>query len=75
MVYYLAQGFRNLDRNKVFHGDIKLDNILIDAKGIAKIIAFKNIKFIARSPFESIFITDPAGGTPVFMAPEIFLIS
>ena len=61
-------GLHYCHTNKVLHRDIKLDNILLDAKGQVKLGDFGVSKIVS----EDEIITDQCG-TPAYIAPEILL--
>lgn len=69
MLLYVARGMRFLHSKNVIHRDLKCDNVLIDASGIAKISDFGlcTIKDHERGRMTM------AVGTALFMAPEVFL--
>lgn len=55
------KGLKDLSQQGFCHGDLSLDNILIDEKACIKLIDFGRANYEQR-----------AQGTPPFMAPEIF---
>ncbi|HCE44673.1 MAG TPA: hypothetical protein DET40_14115 [Lentisphaeria bacterium] len=71
IAYDIASAISELHRNKICHRDIKLKNILYDTRsGEAKLSDFG----IAKRP-ESLATTQDGFivGTPIYLAPEIFL--
>ena len=65
----ILHGLHHCHINKVLHRDIKLDNILLDAKGNVKLGDFGVSKIVAD---DEIIIMDQCG-TPAYIAPEILL--
>ena len=71
MAFDLASAISELHRNRIYHRDIKLKNILYDIKtGKIKLSDFG----IAKLP-ESLHTTQDGFivGTPIYLAPEIFM--
>lgn len=62
----IISGLLYLHKNNVLHRDIKLDNILTDSKGNAKICDFGISRLV--KPEEVIY---EYLGTPAYLAPEI----
>ncbi len=70
LVKQVLSGLRALHSIKVVHRDLKLDNVLLDANGKARIIDFGFAKRCDdASPTR--FASSPVG-TPGFVAPEVF---
>ena len=63
----VAEGLKAASRVGLIHGDVKPGNILIDRRGVAKLVDFG----IARSTTHGSKIT--AYGTPHYVAPEVAL--
>ena len=64
----VAKGLEYCHRNKVFHRDIKLENLLLDDEGTVKICDFGVSQLLNDT---SDLIKDQCG-TPAYMAPEVF---
>lgn len=63
----LLASFRHLHNVEVFHGDIKLENIVCSRKKEIKVIDF-GLSQIVQNPNETVRVN---GGTPMYLAPEI----
>jgi len=62
-----VKAVRFIHSKRVVHGDIKLSNIMVDAKGEIQLIDFGFSAFVGdNSPTLTHY-----HGTPVYMAPEI----
>ena len=58
----IAVGLEAIHKARFFHGDLKLDNVIIDAEGKPRIIDFGMAAQVGQ---------DPIGGTPEYMASEL----
>ena len=67
----IIEGIKHIHENNIVHRDIKLENILIDVNNNVKICDF-GIGKILSSNKELLY---DQCGTPMYMAPEIFLSS
>mmetsp|Transcript_34005 Transcript_34005/g.56297 ORF Transcript_34005/g.56297 Transcript_34005/m.56297 type:complete len:632 (+) Transcript_34005:19-1914(+) len=73
LVRHIGFGLRSLHTMGVVHRDLKLDNIMLDAQGVAKICDFGLAKRCRLSPSKTPprrFASSPCG-TPGFVAPEV----
>ncbi|KAH0787036.1 hypothetical protein GPJ56_009034 [Histomonas meleagridis] len=66
IIYGIAKAMSLLHHNQIIHKDLKPDNILLDEK------LYPYISDFGMSSFFDSEIKSPNGGTPVFMAPEIY---
>ncbi|KAK8896745.1 hypothetical protein M9Y10_014662 [Tritrichomonas musculus] len=75
LIFGIASGMMYLHAHNIIHRDLKLDNILLDDKLFAIICDFGHAKRIdSNGNFISIIeSTKYAKGTPVYMAPEVFI--
>ncbi|EFJ49188.1 hypothetical protein VOLCADRAFT_43050, partial [Volvox carteri f. nagariensis] len=62
----VVKGLEYLHFNRIVHGDLKPDNLLMSSSGKVKISDFGSARFCEKS--DMIFAT---AGTPSFMAPEM----
>ncbi|KAG2438161.1 hypothetical protein HXX76_005769 [Chlamydomonas incerta] len=62
----VVKGLEYLHFNRIVHGDLKPDNLLMSSSGKVKISDFGSARFCEKS--DMIFAT---AGTPTFMAPEM----
>ncbi|KAG2491374.1 hypothetical protein HYH03_010371 [Edaphochlamys debaryana] len=62
----VVKGLEYLHFNRIVHGDLKPDNLLMSSSGKVKISDFGSARFCEKS--DMIFAT---AGTPMFMAPEM----
>lgn len=62
----VVKGLEYLHFNRIVHGDLKPDNLLMSSSGNVKISDFGSARFCEKS--DTIFAT---AGTPIFMAPEM----
>ncbi|KRX07016.1 Protein kinase-like domain [Pseudocohnilembus persalinus] len=65
----IVEGMKVLDKNKIIHRDLKLENILVH-KGVAKITDFG---FAKRMLANQLLVHSVKCGSPATMAPEIYL--
>ncbi|KAF8192271.1 kinase-like domain-containing protein [Mycena galopus ATCC 62051] len=65
----VASGLQFLHENQIIHGDLKVQNVLVDKKGNPCICDFGISKIVDRRGF-----TTSSVGTPQYMAPELFLV-
>ncbi|KAJ7808380.1 kinase-like domain-containing protein [Mycena olivaceomarginata] len=65
----VASGLQFLHQNQIIHGDLKVQNVLVDKKGNPCICDFGISKIVDRRGF-----TTSSVGTPQYMAPELFLV-
>ncbi|KAJ6614341.1 kinase-like domain-containing protein, partial [Mycena sp. CBHHK59/15] len=65
----VASGLQFLHDNYVVHGDLKVQNVLVDKQGVACIGDFGISKIIGSRGF-----TTSSVGTVPYMAPELFLV-
>ncbi|KAK6978024.1 glycoside hydrolase family 76 protein [Favolaschia claudopus] len=69
IVHGIACGLQFLHVNEVVHGDLKLQNVLVDKRGTPCICDFGISKIINHHGF-----TTASVGTAPYMAPELFLV-
>eukprot|EP00798_Chlamydomonas_sp_ICE-L_P006773 gene6773-12766_t len=69
VAYDIAQGLAYLHPH-VIHRDLKPQNVLLDKRGRAKLADFGISRF--KDPFKSFVSVTQQGGTPNYMAPEVF---
>jgi len=67
--YALVCGLDYLHNKKIFHGDIKLNNILLDEKGDLKLSDIGSAKYVPEEDYYSILTG--ANGTQDYKAPEV----
>ncbi|KAK7026285.1 TKL/TKL-ccin protein kinase [Favolaschia claudopus] len=65
----VTSGLQYLHNNEIIHGDLKLQNVLVDKRGIPCICDFGISKIVNRAGF-----TTASVGTVPYMAPELFLV-
>jgi len=63
----ICEGLQAAHRQRICHRDLKPDNILLDADGVPKIADFGLARFVDTASPARTF-----GGTPNYMAPEIW---
>ncbi|KAJ6572721.1 kinase-like domain-containing protein [Mycena vulgaris] len=68
IVLGVASGLEYLHANDVVHGDLKVQNVLMDGAGIPYICDFGISKIINRHGFTTVSV-----GTLPYMAPELFI--
>ncbi|GLC66073.1 hypothetical protein PLESTF_000378700 [Pleodorina starrii] len=66
----VAEGLAHIHRFGVLHRDLKPGNVLLDSGGRAKIADFGISRL--RDPYKSCVNVTQQGGTPNYMAPELF---
>ena len=64
----IVNGFIEIGENKFLHRDLKLANILVSEKGVAKIADFGFSKLLGNDNMASTML-----GSPLNMAPEYFI--
>ncbi|KAI9029516.1 kinase-like domain-containing protein [Hyaloraphidium curvatum] len=71
LLFQVALGMNHLHSRPtpILHLDLKGGNILVDANGVAKVSDFGMSKIRTTAALQS---TDRGGGTPNYMAPEMF---
>ncbi|KAJ6600954.1 kinase-like domain-containing protein [Mycena vulgaris] len=69
LVHGVASGLQFLHDNDIIHGDLKVQNILVDKRGTPCICDFGISKIINRRGF-----TTSSTGTAPYMAPELFFV-
>ncbi|KAF7336052.1 Glycoside hydrolase family 76 protein [Mycena sanguinolenta] len=69
LVRGVASGLQYLHENDVVHGDLKVQNVLVDKQGTPCICDFGISKIINRRGF-----TTSTNGTAPYMAPELFFV-
>ncbi|MFA7554302.1 MAG: bifunctional protein-serine/threonine kinase/phosphatase [Spongiibacteraceae bacterium] len=70
LVDQIAKGLRAFHRKETLHQDIKPDNILIDKRGVVKIIDFGACFVAGLAEIENPIVKDIALGTAGYSAPE-----
>ena len=71
LAYEVAQGLAALHSQEMLHRDLKSMNVLLDAKGHARITDFGFSKL--RGQITSVAASKHSGGTPAYKAPELVL--
>ncbi|KAJ7193916.1 kinase-like domain-containing protein [Mycena pura] len=71
LAYGVASGLQFLHENQIIHGDLKVQNVLVDKKGNPCICDFGISKIV--DPGRRGSMTSSVG-TPQYMAPELFLV-
>ncbi|KAJ6514758.1 kinase-like domain-containing protein [Mycena vulgaris] len=69
LVHGVALGLQFLHANNIVHGDLKVQNVLVDKRGSPCICDFGISKIINRQGF-----TTSSVGTAPYMAPELFFV-
>ncbi|KAJ7863309.1 kinase-like domain-containing protein [Mycena olivaceomarginata] len=69
LVLDVASGLQFLHDNNVVHGDLKVQNVLVDNHGVPRICDFGFSKIVSRRGFTTSNI-----GTAPYMAPELFFV-
>ncbi|KAF7336056.1 Glycoside hydrolase family 76 protein [Mycena sanguinolenta] len=69
LVHGVASGLQYLHENDIVHGDLKVQNVLVDKRGAPCICDFGISKIINRRGF-----TTFTNGTAPYMAPELFFV-
>ncbi|KAJ6462166.1 kinase-like domain-containing protein [Mycena sanguinolenta] len=69
LVLGVASGLQYLHENDVVHGDLKVQNVLVDKHGVPRICDFGISKVVSRRGF-----TTSNVGTAPYMAPELFCV-
>ncbi|KAF7336050.1 Glycoside hydrolase family 76 protein [Mycena sanguinolenta] len=69
LVHGVASGLQYLHENDIVHGDLKVQNVLVDKRGAPCICDFGISKIINRHGF-----TTFTNGTAPYMAPELFFV-
>ncbi|KAI9029116.1 kinase-like domain-containing protein, partial [Hyaloraphidium curvatum] len=72
LLFQVALGMHHLHSRPtpILHVDLKGDNILVDENGVAKVSDFGMSRIRATASLQS---TKGQGGTPMYMAPELFV--
>lgn len=70
LFYQICLGVEYLHKYKVVHADIKPQNILLKSNGQIMIADFGLAYMVTHS---TMTVEGRCGGTPIFMAPELFL--
>jgi serine/threonine protein kinase len=65
-----VRGLMFLHQQRIVHGDLKLENMLVDDSGSVGLTDFGSSIFLTQN---SDIITQRNGGTPAFQAPEVLL--
>ncbi|KAJ7157583.1 kinase-like domain-containing protein [Mycena crocata] len=69
LVHGVTSGLQYLHSHDIVHGDLKIQNVLVDKREVPCICDFGISKIISRRGF-----TTQSVGTPPYMAPELFFI-
>ncbi|KAJ7726953.1 TKL/TKL-ccin protein kinase [Mycena metata] len=69
LVYGVTSGLHYLHDEDVVHGDLKVQNVLVDPSGVPCICDFGFSKIITRAGFTTFSI-----GTVPYLAPELFVV-
>ncbi|KAJ7488974.1 kinase-like domain-containing protein [Mycena latifolia] len=69
LVCGVASGLKYLHDNDIVHGDLKVQNVLVDKRGVPCICDFGISKILNRRGFTTLSV-----GTVPYMAPELFLV-
>ncbi|KAJ7202564.1 kinase-like domain-containing protein [Mycena pura] len=65
----VGSGLQFLHDNDIVHGDLKMQNVLVDKRGVPCICDFGISKILDRRGFST-----PSVGTVPYMAPELFIV-
>ncbi|KAJ6523719.1 kinase-like domain-containing protein [Mycena capillaripes] len=65
----VASGLKFLHDNDIVHGDLKVQNVLVDKRGVPCICDFGISKILNRRGYTTLSV-----GTVPYMAPELFLV-
>ncbi|KAJ7366089.1 kinase-like domain-containing protein [Mycena albidolilacea] len=68
-VYGVASGLKFLHDNDIVHGDLKVQNVLVDKRGVPCICDFGISKILNHRGYTTLSV-----GTVPYMAPELFLV-
>jgi serine/threonine protein kinase len=72
LLFHMAQGMAYLHSRGIIHRDLKLGNVLIDEKQVAKIADFGMSRKMERADeVDEVLDMTTNIGTPVYMAPEL----
>ncbi|KAF8214644.1 kinase-like domain-containing protein, partial [Mycena galopus ATCC 62051] len=69
LVCGVASGLKFLHDNDIVHGDLKVQNVLVDKRGVPCICDFGISKILGRRGYTTVSV-----GTVPYMAPELFLV-
>ncbi|KAJ7850983.1 kinase-like domain-containing protein [Mycena leptocephala] len=69
LVCGVASGLKFLHDNDIVHGDLKVQNVLVDKRGVPCICDFGISKILNRQGYTTLSV-----GTVPYMAPELFLV-
>ncbi|KAJ7461343.1 kinase-like domain-containing protein [Mycena galericulata] len=69
LVCGVASGLKFLHDNNIVHGDLKVQNVLVDKRGVSCICDFGISKILNRRGYTTLSV-----GTVPYMAPELFLV-
>ncbi len=67
----IAEGLRALHRMEMLHLDLKPDNVIVDGKGLLKIIDLGSVRVAGTAEIAARFDDDVPQGTADYMAPEV----
>ncbi len=73
IVEQISTGLRALHRQEMFHQDLRPDNIMIDQKGVVKIIDFGSVRVAGLLEIATPIEQENILGTALYTAPECFL--